>query len=105
MSRRVIGFTSEVLLFVQICSAPLLAQLPNRLKRCLPYPTLADEIAEMKESTSRPQPKVKKFIVDQLKFDGAVHFPRELLSRLAAEIIHQEFEGSGWLNQLVEVSI
>src|SRR5258708_16633476 len=105
MSRKVIRFLSRVSLCVLVCSAPLLAQLPERFKHCLPYPTLADEIAEMKASTSRPKPKVIKFVVDEVEFDGAIHLPQDALTQLVAEIRGNEFEGSGWLNQIVEVTV
>src|SRR5258708_38538954 len=105
MFRKVTQFTSQVLLCVLVCSTPLLAQLPERFKHCLPYPTLADEISEMKASTSRPKPKAIKSIVDEVKFDGAIHLPQDALTQLVAEIKGREFEGSGWLNQLEEVGV
>ena len=90
-------------------SAPARAQLPERWKPCSPYPTLADEISDMRAETraktqaKTPQPKI---IIDDLKFEGAIHLPQEILSRLIAEIKNTEFEGgSRWLSEMAEVPV
>jgi len=101
MCRRAANFIVLLVIFALFCSSPVRAQLPQRLKRCLPYPTLADEISEMKANT--PHPKV---IIDDLKFDGAIHLPEEVLAQLVAEIKRHEFQtDSDWLGDSVEVPV
>ena len=101
MCRRAVQFVLQVVIFMLFCPAPAGAQLPRRLKRCLPYPTIADEISEMRESTQHP-----KVIIDDLKFDGAIHLPEEILAQLVAEIKHHEFQAdSDWLAELAEVPV
>src|SRR2546425_3311460 len=96
MRRTLAQFVLQVVIFMLFCPAPAGAQLPKRLKRCLPYPTIADEISEMRESTQHP-----KVIIDDLKFDGAIHLPEEILAQLVAEIKHREFQAdSDWLGEL-----
>jgi len=101
MCRRAVQFVLQVVIFMLFCPAPAGAQLPRRLKRCLPYPTLADEISEMKANTSHP-----KLIIDDLKFDGAIHLAEETLAQLVAEIKRHDFQAdSDWLGELVEVPV
>jgi surface antigen-like variable number repeat protein len=105
MCRRTVHFIVLLVIFALFCPSPVRAQLPRPLKRCLPYPTLADEISEMRESTHHPK-VISKVIVDDLKFDGAIHLPEETLEQLTAEIKRHEFQAdSDWLGELQEVPI
>lgn len=55
------------------------AQLPRRLKGCLPYPTLADEIKEMQAEIAAPRPKVR---VVEVSFVGAYGLPEIAKARV-----------------------
>ena len=67
---KVLKFSLLAVTYTLFFSPPIGAQLPRRLKRCLPYPTLADEIREMKEEVEAKtlHPRV---IIDAVKFEGA----------------------------------
>jgi len=101
MRWRAVPFIVQFVIFALFCSSRAGAQLPLRLKRCQPYPTVADEISEMKANTSHP-----KLIIDDLEFDGTIHLPEEALAQLVAEIKHHEFQAdSDWLGELAEVPV
>src|SRR5260370_11463749 len=101
MRRAAVQFVLQAVIFMLFCPAPAGAKLPRRLKRCLPYPTLADEISEMKPNTSH-----QKVIIDDLEFDGTIHLPEEILAHLVAGIKRHEFlAGSDWLGELTELPV
>ncbi|HEX9223315.1 MAG TPA: POTRA domain-containing protein [Candidatus Acidoferrales bacterium] len=55
----------------------------------------------MREGAHHP-----KVIIDDLKFDGAIHLPEEVLAQLVAEIKRHEFQAdSDWLGELAEVPV
>ncbi len=75
------------------------AQLPKRLQRCLPYPTLADEIREMQQET--PRPKVR---IDAVTFPGAIHLPESIWAQIAASLEHASFDSdSDWIGEVQQV--
>ncbi|MGH9729241.1 MAG: POTRA domain-containing protein [Candidatus Acidiferrales bacterium] len=82
---------------VTFCVTPALAQLPDKLKRCMPYPTLADEIRGMQTGmeVETPTPKVT---IEALKFEGATHLSHKELTRLVARLRQGEFDAdSDWI--------
>jgi Surface antigen variable number repeat len=108
MGRR--NFIPECLVLGAICtsmsSLPVRAQLPPRLERCLPYPTLTDEIRDM--ATTGAQETVKaKATVDDVRIEGTTHLPIDVQSQLTISILETEFAGEpdNWLSGLEEVGI
>lgn len=78
-----------------LSSPPIGAQLPRRLERCSPYPTLAREIEEMKAETRRI------VTIDALKFQGSPHLAPLALRQLINSLKQQEFDGdSNWIEEL-----
>src|ERR1700734_3435509 len=80
---------------VLVCSSPISAQISRRLDRCLPYPSLADEIndtqEEMHAKTAATQGATalkQTVIIDDVTFDGPTHLPGSVRERLVAEIKH-----------------
>jgi len=71
LSRRVLA--SFVILF--LWAVPSLAQLPKRLERCLPNPTLTQEIRDMRREV---EPKKITFHVARVVFDPKSGIPLEL---------------------------
>ncbi len=55
------------------------AQLPDRLQRCLPYPTLAEEVSDL---TAGPAPK-KQYFADEIRFDGDTQLTSAELEKVA----------------------
>jgi outer membrane protein assembly factor BamA len=89
------------------------AQVPRRLKDCLPYPTLAEEIEDIRaevrakmtvnEETPLPAPKV---IIDEVKFDAPIHIPDSVRKELVNSIKQREFYvGSDWLEGTAEFGV
>jgi outer membrane translocation and assembly module TamA len=72
----------------------IFAQLPRRLKNCLPYPTLADEIKEMQAETAAHQPKVH---VVKVGFVGADGLPESAKARVTDRAEKATFDtNSDW---------
>ena len=63
--------------YVLLCSLSLLAQLPPCMKARSPFPTLAEEITDMKAEVEGPHPIV---VIDVVHFDGPIHASRSALS-------------------------
>ena len=82
------------------------AQLPPRLEKCLPYPTLAAEIRDMTASDVVETVKAKA-TVDDVRIEGATHLPYAVRRQLIISIIETEFIGEpdNWLSDLEEVGI
>jgi hypothetical protein len=69
---------------LMFCALPTAAQLSRRLDRCLPYPTLADEISNMHqevESKTAAMAGVAALpatvVIDNVKFDPPIHLGDE----------------------------
>lgn len=82
------------LLSIVVCPQPASAQLPQWLQRCLPYPTLAQEIDDMRAEVASKEsaPPPKRVIVDDVNFDGVTRMPQTTLVRLAAQIEQSYFD-------------
>lgn len=87
------------------------AQLPPRLERCLPYPTLAQEISAMREETRAqesqlvPEPRV---IIASIRFVPATHISEFARSRIISSIKSPEFyddPNMDWLEEMQGVGI
>ncbi len=104
------NFIPECLVLVAICigmySPPVRAQLPPRLERCLPYPTLADEIRDMTTTGAEETVKVKA-TVDDVRIESTTHLPHDVQRQLRISILETEFTGEpdNWLGELEEVGI
>jgi outer membrane protein assembly factor BamA len=79
----------RALLFVLVSAMPATlipqsahAQLPNRLQRCLPYPTLAEEISDLSPT---PSPK-KQYFADEIHFDGDTQLTKSELEKVATAL-------------------
>lgn len=95
------------------CSPPTFAQISRGLDRCLPYPTLADEIDDMREEVRAkiaategvPAPG-QTVVIDEVKFDGPTRMPDSVRERVVAELKQRSFEAnSDWLPEIESVSI
>ncbi len=88
----------------------LCAQLPERVERCLPYPTLAQEIRAMKEETepTQPQPPRINRTIISVRFSPETHLPQTFRTQIARSIkSHQFYDDSlsDWLKELQEVGV
>jgi outer membrane protein assembly factor BamA len=87
-------FTLLVVAYTSLCSPPIGAQLPQKLERCLPYPTLAQEIREMRRETQR------KVTIDAVTFQGSPHLAPLALRQLINSLKQHEFDGdSDWIRE------
>jgi outer membrane protein assembly factor BamA len=103
-------FVPLALLQIFLWPRILCAQLPERLERCLPYPTLAQEIRAMKEETepTEPQPPEIKRTVISVKFSPETHLPQSFRAQIVRSIKYVQFyddSESDWLKELEEVGI
>jgi hypothetical protein len=98
---------------VLLCSSPISAQISRRLDRCLPYPSLADEISDMREgvhantaSTPGATALARTVIIDDVRFDGPTRMPESVRERVVAEIKQCSYDGdSRWLEEIQDASI
>ncbi len=83
------------------------SELPKRLEKCLPYPTLAQEIREM-----RPAPAQLRVHVIRVDFDSNDGIPADARDEISAELRSHVFEpdaDSAYLkdlaNEIAEVGV
>ncbi len=100
-SLRLALFGALAVLFLLI---PASAQLPPRLKRCLPYPTLADEVFEM-TGQNRKEPGVSgsTVVVDTVELVGGDSLPEDVRRKLVASVTHPGGFSADWLREVEEV--
>lgn len=95
--------------FLPVC--PLLAvflpsamgQLPKRVERCLPYPTLAQEIREMQTPDSEP-PQVRVHVI-RVEFNPEDGIPASIRGEISTQLRNQVFEryaSTAYLKELAE---
>ena len=70
------------------CLPPILcAQIPHRIKECLPYPTLADEMCEMAgQGCGEPQNPDAKVFIDSVSFVGGESLPADVREQVFATV-------------------
>jgi len=95
------------------------AQISHRVKKCLPYPTLSDEICDMTgmyceepetsqncEGPEIPEPWV---FVDSVRFIGGKSLPPEVRQKLVSSLKAGELPGGSfsqdWLNELGDIGV
>jgi hypothetical protein len=90
-----------------LCSSRLRAQLPPRLERCLPSPTLAQEISASQDAQDVDQPSPKVTIVS-IAFTPQSDLPDALRAQIIRIIKSSQLPYSpddAWLPELQEVDI
>src|ERR1700735_1046119 len=85
MARRGVVFLVVLASFAVLIPQPSKAQLPDRLERCLPYPTYAEEIADMMPPVPDKQPE-KQYVLDEIRFDGDPRLTKDGLAEVAASL-------------------
>lgn len=87
------------------------AQLPPRLERCLPYPTLAQESSAMQEETRAQEPQsvpTPTVVIASIQFAPATHISEFLRNRITWSIKSPQFHDDSnmdWLEELQDVGI
>jgi len=87
------------------------AQLPPRLERCFPYPTLAEEISAMQEETKalEPEPVPKpRVVIASIQLAPTTHISESVRSRIIWSIkfpLFHDDPNMDWLEELQDVGI
>jgi len=94
MSGRALLSAVLLVLFIQ----PTFGELPKKLEKCLPYPTLAQEVREM-----QPAPPQVQVHVIRVEFDPNDGIPADIGNEISTELLTQVFKrdaDSTYLNDL-----
>ena len=87
------------------------AQLPPRVERCLPYPTLAQEISAIQDETRTqaleavPTPKV---VIASIQFVPTTHVSEPVRNRIISSIKSPQFlddSDKEWLQEIQDVGV
>lgn len=90
------------------------AQLPPRLERCLPYPTLAQEISAMQEETIRREPEAEarpspKVVIASVQFVPEIHVSQSVRDRIIWSVKSPRYydndSAQSWLSEMQEVGV
>ena len=92
-------------LHAQVRAGGAVQQLPRRLKRCLPYATLADEIAETRAEEEAKQPP-RAIVIDAVRFQRPSALPARLRKLLRESIkTASAKDNPHWLSELDAIRI
>jgi len=101
ISLRLVIFGGLAALFAP---ALLAAQIPARLKRCLPYPTLAEEVSQtISQNREEPGAAARSVVVDSVKLVGGASLPDDVRRKLVASVPHAGGFSPDWLREVEEV--
>jgi len=106
-----VRFFSLALLQICLWLLQLCAQLPPRLERCLPYPTLAQELHAMNEQPKplAPEPPpTPKVVIAAIAFAPGTHIPPSVRDRIIGSIRSPQFyddPDQSWLQEMQEVGV
>jgi len=106
-----VRFFPLALLQICLCPIQLCAQLPPRLERCLPYPTLAQELRTMNEEPKPPapaQPPAPKVAIVSIAFAPGTHIPPSVRDRIFWSIKSPQLyddPDQTWLQELQDVGV
>src|SRR5207245_2293331 len=75
-------FTLTAAAYASFSSASACAQLPPRLERCLPYPTLAQEIKELRGPDEKSEPTQPRITIASIYFQGQTRLPQTVQVQL-----------------------
>lgn len=87
------------------CIPSALGQLPKKLEKCLPYPTLAQEIREMQPEPEPARARVRVHVI-RVEFDSNDGIPADARQEISAELRSHVFEpdaDSAYLSDLANV--
>jgi hypothetical protein len=100
----ILVLTTAAILF---CAQASHAQLPERVERCLPYPTYAQEVSAMFSKPELTKSSAKRVIVvDSVDFDGPITLPEPSRLKLVGDLKKHEFDAdSSWLDEVAEVAL
>ena len=98
---------------VMLCAGPASAQLSRRFDRCLPYPTLAQEITdiqrevESKTAALPAEPALPSTVViEDVQFDGPIHLREFVRKQLVARLKATRFDAdSPWMDEVQDAWI
>jgi outer membrane protein assembly factor BamA len=93
------------------CLPPIIcAQIPPRLKKCLPYPTLADEMCELtSQGCGEAQSPQQKVFIDSVNLVGGDSLPADVREQLLATVKFGDMSpgpfSEDWLRELGEARL
>src|SRR5215467_7883147 len=81
-----------------------LAQMPRRLEDCLPIPTLAQELRQMRAEREASEPPKRRIIVQRLLFKGPTTLPPSERRLISASMMKRSFIDNqyDWTDELLE---
>jgi outer membrane protein assembly factor BamA len=68
-----------------LCPRHAEAQLPQRIERCLPYPTFAQEVADMMPAQDVQKPE-EKIVIEDVRFEGDTKLSKSELEKIKSYI-------------------
>jgi outer membrane translocation and assembly module TamA len=100
-------FSLSLVLFGAFASlfpyTPANAQLSARLKRCLPYPTLADEVFETTDQNRKETGAPSTVVVDSVELVGGDSLPEGVRRKLVTSVTHPGRFSADWLREVEDV--
>ena len=107
------GYQLRFILIAAACSVfsspAVRAQLPQRLERCLPYPTLAQEIEAMRQDTES-EASAPRIVFVSVDFQGETRLPQTLQTQLTTSLKRRRaqfygFDPAPLLDEFQEVAV
>jgi hypothetical protein len=104
-SRKVLTLVFGAVAVTLCCASGISAQISSELTRCLPYPTLADEIQDLRDEVKAKSGAPilpEKIVVDEVIFDAPPGLSKSLRERIRLALMQYQIkpDDGGWLEQL-----
>ena len=91
------------------CALPIHAQVPPRVERCLPWPTLAEEIEDFRKEVRALEklPPRRQIQIQEVVIQGATQMPESVQRELVESLKKRTFEDADgrWIKEIQEIDV
>ena len=89
------------------CALPIHAQVPPRVERCLPWPTLGQELENFRKEVRALEklPPPRRIQIKEVVIQGATQMPQSVQRELIETLKKRTFEDQGnkWIEEIQEI--
>ena len=92
-----------------VCALPIHAQVPPRVERCLPWPTLGQEIEDFRKEVRELEklPPKRRIQIQEVVIQGATQMPESVQRELVESLKKRTFEDADgrWIQEIQEIDV
>jgi len=92
-----------------VCELPIQGQVPPRVERCLPWPTLGQEIEDFRKEVRELEkiPPKRRIQIQEVVIQGATQMPESVQRELVEALKKRTFEDEDgrWIQEIQEIDV